>query len=140
MNGNLSPRRYLPGKINDQRQCRRVPLGVSWPPGTRLLSFENFGDRGFPAFVDGDDLVDGLESAQGDINHVVSRPQHDIDWRHLVEDTLVDRNLCALRLRVHTDGTHAGRTVSAMSEELVELADGTHIRGVAERSKLRRVL
>src|SRR5580698_9718696 len=53
---------------------------------------------------------------------------------------LVNRDLRALRLGVDADGAHARRAVTAVSKELVELADGLHVFSVAQRPQRGRIL
>src|SRR3981081_2975805 len=106
-----------------------------------LLPLKNFVDCGLAASVHVDNFVDRLETGHRDIHDVVPRSQHDVDWRNLIKDALVDRDLCAFRLGVNADRTHARRAVSAvLSKELVELADGPHVLSVAQRSEHGRVL
>src|SRR5208337_5129686 len=84
-------------------------------PNRRLLPLENFVDCGLAAFVDANDSVDRLETGHRDIHDVVPRSEHDVDWRDLIKDPLVDCNLRAFRQGANGDGTHASRALSAAS-------------------------
>src|SRR3982074_2937048 len=128
---------------------RTKPKGLSAPDQkwdkrlaqSRLLPLKNFVDCGFAASVDADNFVDRLETGHCYIHDVVSRSQHDVNRRNLIEDVLVDRDLCAFRLGVNADGPHACRAVAAvLSKQLVELAHGPDIFSIAQRPEHGRVL
>src|SRR3981081_664118 len=114
---------------------RTKPKGLSAPDQkwdkrlaeSRLLPFKNFVDCGLAASVDADNFVDRLETGHCYIHDVVPRSQHDLNRRNLIKDVLVDRDLCAFRLGVNADCTHACRAVAAvLSKPLVEIAHGSY--------------
>src|SRR5208282_3484899 len=109
-------------------------------PNRRLLPLENFVDCGLAAFVDANDSVDRLETGHRDIHDVVPRSEHDVDWRDLIKDPLVDCNLRAFRQGANGDGTHASRALSAASKQLVELADGAYVLSIAQSPEYGREL
>jgi hypothetical protein len=68
-----------------------------------LLPLKNLVDCDLAALFDGDHFVYGLESRQGDIDHVIPRSHHYFQGRHLVQDALVNHHLGSLGLCANAD-------------------------------------
>src|SRR5581483_245817 len=100
-----------------------------------LLRLQRLFDLDLFAFLDLDDPVQALVARHGHVDYVGAGVQVKIKWRGLVEDSVVDHDLCALRLGLHADNAHAGGIAAA--EDFLEFASGAaDVVGLAELREL----
>src|SRR5580692_7511284 len=94
-----------------------------------LLPVEAFVDCDLAVLLHGDHAMNALESRQGDVENVVARVQVKLYRRVLIENAIVDGNLCTLRRRLDADCSHSSSI--AATKQLLELAANPDVVGVA---------
>src|SRR5580693_3949243 len=94
-----------------------------------LFPVEAFVDCYLAVLLHGDDAMNALESRQGDVENVVAWIQVKLYRRVLIENAIVDGDLCTLWRRLDADCAHSSSI--AATKELLELATNLDVVGVA---------